>query len=489
MLTTLSSSSSSYDPNAGRVSIEGKPLNSYAANAAAPAVTPSTGKTNAQVLSDSEAAAEKAAATIGGSYTMSGGFSKSPVSTISSKDGESVVNGKILPVITAGNDSAAAATAAKAAAQAASLKASLDTLPSDMTDTSNPNDPVAKLQKEQSDLQTQKDLAFKQQQDTLGQMAIANNAATSSLVQSLQASWDSEKSQQDDANRASSALLTQAGIRSGTARYAPTVQGALQEASRAYGIAKLGSIDALYSGKISEAQTQLQKGNLQLALQAATAANKYLDDASKTLNTMLTAAQKTQDKQFQATRDYAIASLYKQGVTDPEEILSKLSEAAQASGFSGGDFTLKEIGDAITTLSKKEGTVVTQSDGSGNLYGIDKDTGSILWTTHGVTHVTKAAGGGTTPVDGLGKLTPANQNDIAQAGLSTAPAPVQSFFLNTPTTFRDSYQRDVASGKASPPATLDEMVSTYTTWYDANKKGSSGTHDWSSLLGTTSPAQ
>lgn len=83
----------------------------------------------------------------------------------------------------------------------------------------------------------------------------------------------------------------------------------------------------------------------------------------------------------------------------------------------------------------------------------------------------------------LGKLTSGNKTDLAQAGLSTAPAPVQSYFLNTPAEFQDSYRRDVASGAQKGAPSLDVLIQRYTTWYNANKKG--GTRDWAALLGGT----
>jgi len=89
---------------------------------------------------------------------------------------------------------------------------------------------------------------------------------------------------------------------------------------------------------------------------------------------------------------------------------------------------------------------------------------------------------GTTDVN-LGKLSPTNKNDISQAGLSSAPSAVQSYFLNAPAAFRDQYQRDFASGKVKGAATLDALNAAYTAWYNAQKKSTSGSHDWSAILG------
>lgn len=82
----------------------------------------------------------------------------------------------------------------------------------------------------------------------------------------------------------------------------------------------------------------------------------------------------------------------------------------------------------------------------------------------------------------LGKLTATNKQDLTQAKLGTAPPAVQSYFLNSPAEFRDQYQRDIASGKITEPATLTGITAAYTAWYNSTKKGS-GTRDWSALLG------
>lgn len=79
----------------------------------------------------------------------------------------------------------------------------------------------------------------------------------------------------------------------------------------------------------------------------------------------------------------------------------------------------------------------------------------------------------------LGKLTPTNKSDLSQAGLSAAPTAVQSYFLNAPAEFRDSWNRDVASGKVTGAPSLSAITGAYTAWYNAKNNGG---HDWASLL-------
>jgi LysM repeat protein len=80
----------------------------------------------------------------------------------------------------------------------------------------------------------------------------------------------------------------------------------------------------------------------------------------------------------------------------------------------------------------------------------------------------------------LGKLTPTQKGTLAQANLSGAPTPVQSYFLNSPPEFQNQYQRDFAAGLVKGSPTIATMTTAYQKWYDANKNKNST--DWASIL-------
>lgn len=86
----------------------------------------------------------------------------------------------------------------------------------------------------------------------------------------------------------------------------------------------------------------------------------------------------------------------------------------------------------------------------------------------------------------LGKLTATNKTDLSQAGLTSAPTPVQSYFLNTPAAFRDDFQRKTASGE-QPSQTLEGMIDAYTKWL-AEKNKSNSSRDWNAII-NASPTQ
>lgn len=80
----------------------------------------------------------------------------------------------------------------------------------------------------------------------------------------------------------------------------------------------------------------------------------------------------------------------------------------------------------------------------------------------------------------LGKVTPTQKSSITQAGLIQSAPAIQSYFINTPSSFQDDYTRRVVSGQVQSAKNLNELVDDYTKWYNEQN---SGTRDWSKLLG------
>lgn len=79
----------------------------------------------------------------------------------------------------------------------------------------------------------------------------------------------------------------------------------------------------------------------------------------------------------------------------------------------------------------------------------------------------------------LGKLSPTDKNSITQAGLDGSTSAVQSYFLNTPPSFQQSFARDKASGKYKTAPTLDDIDTAYQAWYATQQNGAV---DWNALL-------
>lgn len=311
---------------------------------------------------------------------------KKVVSTLSSAQGKGVVDTQITPVIANGKlaaDAAAGNKQTNAATNAADAQNTQNT-PADMYD-----DP---LLAEEARLKQARDDNYKQNQQRFSQLQIANTKETKTLVDSLQAAWDQAKTDQEEANTAQEAVYQQSGIRSGQSRYAPTLQGNLVAAVRADGLRKIQALDAKYSSSIAEADAALAKGNLTVALEASASADKYLADAKAEIKDQIEKADKVKEKKIQALKDAAIGEIYSNGITDPAEILARLNASAEEEGLGADEFaTLKEVGDALKTFEKN---VITETDAAGNVHGIDKATGKVLWSANGVGKASGGSGSG-----------------------------------------------------------------------------------------------
>lgn len=79
-----------------------------------------------------------------------------------------------------------------------------------------------------------------------------------------------------------------------------------------------------------------------------------------------------------------------------------------------------------------------------------------------------------------GGATRSDRQDLKDSGIETSDEPVQTYFLNTPSAFREQYNREVSAGSRKPSETLEDISSSYQKWYDEKK--SSSTRDWGSLL-------
>lgn len=157
----------------------------------------------------------------------------------------------------------------------------------------------------------------------------------------------------EQANTSRMAAFSTMGIRSGSSRYAGGVQMGIEGEELKQGAARIAEIsrkeadaisaarNAYRTGKYTEFTTQvngLEKLRTDKAKEL-TDFNKKLADTNKKLN----------DTLYRSSRDSAIAGLVSQGVTDPTTLLGYLNYDEQ--GNTVGDFTAKEVGDALKLLS------------------------------------------------------------------------------------------------------------------------------------------
>jgi hypothetical protein len=65
-------------------------------------------------------------------------------------------------------------------------------------------------------------------------------------------------------------------------------------------------------------------------------------------------------------------------------------------------------------------------------------------------------------------LTPSDQRELVQAGMTETEGTAQTYFLATPKSFRDYYKRLVSTGEIpSSGVTLDQLDQVYQIWYDS----------------------
>jgi hypothetical protein len=221
-----------------------------------------------------------------------------------------------------------------------------------------------------NDINTQSD---QDTQDLMDQMKAMTDANTASLIENIQAQYAQRKIQQQNSNNAQNASVTNALLMGGvtgqgsSSQYAPVSSAGIISAQEAYGIQKLASLDAEENGLIAEARAAQELANYKLMeLKLAQVEAKRTEKLAyaKELNDNIIAANKAQrESMIQSSRESAIADLYtqmgKQGVTpNIGDMLFNLNYYEDGTP-TGGNFTAKEIADALASITKKVGAVDT----------------------------------------------------------------------------------------------------------------------------------
>jgi len=303
-----------------------------------------------------------------------------PVSVLSSKQGQNVVDTTITPAISQGMT--AAAVADQNRMESTTESDPLDDLDIFDDEETSEEGRLARLEK-------LADKQFEQEQKSYRQLSLANTDETSALIGSLQSAWATARKAQLETNKSTEASLGQVAIRTGISRYAPTLAATQMEAQRTYGIEKLTELDGKYSTKIAEANAELRRGNLQNALNASKAAREYLDEAMKTARENIEEAQKLSR---QTRIDAGVGALLDAGVVNPNDIMKRL----KAKGLS---LSSKEVADTIENLT-------AEGDESTELLSVEeaRKLGVPFGTTKGEAYGTMAQ------TSGIEDLTPSQLN-------------------------------------------------------------------------------
>lgn len=201
--------------------------------------------------------------------------------------------------------------------------------------------------------QEQTDAELASINDTFKEQQAFADQASANLMSSIDAMYSGIAAKQRELNAQSQRETGTTLMRTGISRYAPFQANTILTNNASLGLQKLSDIAAKEASAMAEAEQLRIDKSYELFVKKRdeiTALKKERLDALKKLQEE---AQKKKDaiaeQQRQASRDGAIGGLIQQGITDPAEILNYLNY--DQNGNLIGDFTAKEVGEAIKNLS------------------------------------------------------------------------------------------------------------------------------------------
>lgn len=204
-------------------------------------------------------------------------------------------------------------------------------------------------------------------------LALANTQQNQATLESLKSQYQERASQIGRINQGNTAMVRGVLGQLGS-RYTPMSSGNLLTSAELAGVARLKDLDQKYNLSVAEANAALNTKNYALANEKYQMVLGIEKDYLDTLKEQAKVAKETNDKireqEIQATRDYVVADLMSQGVTDPKSMLSILNE-------SGGDFTAKEIGETMKSLSEGLKTSTDKLSGEAKNYFALKEIGAL----------------------------------------------------------------------------------------------------------------
>lgn len=186
--------------------------------------------------------------------------------------------------------------------------------------------------------------------EMLSKLQTQSDEITSAMIANIKANYENLKNQQRDINMRYEKGVNTAAIMGGTARYAAGTAEGMTASAMSYGVQKLAELEQKEQEAVLKAKQAQYDNNWNIASKEMDIIEKIRQEkaqAAKELNNKLIEAnQKIREKEVQASRDQAIGDLMSQGITDPSQMLEIL----------GGDFTAKEISDAMKNLAKDSGS-------------------------------------------------------------------------------------------------------------------------------------
>lgn len=238
------------------------------------------------------------------------------------------------------------------------------------------------------------DPALTEINDKITQMKTQFDATSRANIDNIQQQFNGVLKEQTDINSRAQSSLGQSLLMSGSSRYAQLSSSGEMTQLMSSGLKTLSDLNVKENSAVIAAQQAQDSGDMQLMdkqITLAEQARKDKQDAAKTLSDKITSKnEKMQAQKIQASRDSAVASLLAQGITDPNQMLDFLNKKDNGES-SGGDFTAKEITDALANLNPNAKEIVSVM-GDASKFGATPDVLKAIGSSKTLAEAYQAAG-------------------------------------------------------------------------------------------------
>lgn len=217
-------------------------------------------------------------------------------------------------------------------------------------DTNKKQDAWAKLRTRQNTPEDQEDPYFEQQMGILEDMKKLSDKRTQEDIYRIEQSMKGLYADQMAANASGLASVRNALGRAGALRYSPGSAFSAINSVTAAGTRALAALNAQEQQLISEARSAQATNDYKLLSEKLDLIDEVRKEKAAETSKL---SAKIEEQKQQASRDNALAGLIGQGITDPVELLDMLN--FDEDGTQVGDFTLKEVTDALSSLKDLRG--------------------------------------------------------------------------------------------------------------------------------------
>lgn len=262
--------------------------------------------------------------------------------------------------------------------------------------------------------------------DTLDTLMKQTDADTASQIQSIKAQYNIREKQLEEVNRREQLGEATSLLLGGSSRYAGSASGIMAGYQRA-DIMELAELDAKEMSAISEAKAAQATKNYNLASKkldyVETLRKEKVEKATEIAKNIAEENKKMREKIAKQTTEYAIADLFKQGITDATEILDLINYTEDGKP-TGGYITLKEIEDTLKIINPDANLTGASTDYK--TYKMMQKAGEIPDNWNFFDYKTAVTNAGKS---GSGGYTATEQRKLEQAGLNNASRQEQLDYL------------------------------------------------------------